>query len=183
MAPSGQLTAPALQALLQDAALAGTWTLDASKSTIGLRSKSMWGLAPVKGVFREVTGNGTVTPAGEASGTISVAAASIDTKSKKRDKHLRSTDFFDTGAFPQIIFTLDRLTLAGEGVTVTGTLTVRGRTRPVSFPARVSVLGAGEAWLDAEVTVSRADYGLTWNQLGMASMTNTITVHAVFSKS
>ena len=50
MAPSGRATAPALQALLKDAALAGSWTLDASKSTVGLKSKSMWGLAPVKGV-------------------------------------------------------------------------------------------------------------------------------------
>ena len=36
--------------------------------------------------------------------------------------------------------------------------------------------------LDAEVTVNRADFGLTWNQWGMVSMKNTITVHAVFSK-
>ena len=48
MAPSGQMNASALQALLADAALTGTWTLDTSKSTVGLRSKSMWGLAPVK---------------------------------------------------------------------------------------------------------------------------------------
>jgi polyisoprenoid-binding protein YceI len=52
MAPSGQTNAPALQALLQDAALTGNWTLDASRSTVRLQSKSMWGLAPVKGVFR-----------------------------------------------------------------------------------------------------------------------------------
>jgi polyisoprenoid-binding protein YceI len=39
-----------------------------------------------------------------------------------------------------------------------------------------------EVWLDAEVKVNRDDFGLTWNQLGMASMSNTITVHAVFGK-
>ena len=48
MAPSGQLTAPALQAVLADATLAGDWTLDGAKSTIGLRSSSIWGLAPVR---------------------------------------------------------------------------------------------------------------------------------------
>ena len=36
--------------------------------------------------------------------------------------------------------------------------------------------------LDAEVQVNRADFGLTWNQMGMASIHNTITVHAVFTK-
>jgi len=182
MAPSGPMTAPALQALLQDTTLAGDWALDASKSRIGLRSKSMWGLAPVKGVFREVSGQGTVSPSGEVSGTITVAAASIDTKNNKRDTHLRSDDFFDTDNTPRITFSVDRLTPSGDGVTVTGSLTVRGRTRPISFPAQVSVFGGDEVWLDAEVKVNRDDFGLTWNQLGMASMSNTITVHAVFGK-
>ena len=85
MAPSGQMDASALQALLKDAALTGTWTLDASKSTVGLRSKSMWGMVSVKGVFRQASGQGTVSPAGDVSGTITVSAASIDTKNKKRD--------------------------------------------------------------------------------------------------
>ena len=49
-------------------------------------------------------------------------------------------------------------------------------------PATVSVLGPDQVRLDAEVQVNRADFGLTWNQLGMASMANTITVHAVFGK-
>ncbi|SRR6266581_5949408 len=175
MAPSGQLTAPALQALLADATLAGDWTLDGAKSTIGLRSRSMWGLAPVKGVFGQVTGHGTVSPAGEVSGTITVAAASIETKNAKRDKHLRSGDFFETDTFPHITFSVDRLQPSSEGVTVTGQLTVRGRARPVTFPATVSVVGSGEVRLDAEVHINRADFGLTWNQMGMASMNNTLT--------
>ncbi len=65
---------------------------------------------------------------------------------------------------------------------MTGQLTVRGRTRPLTFPATVSAAGSGEVWLDAEVQVNRADFGLTWNQMVMTSMQNTITVHAVFGK-
>ena len=67
-------------------------------------------------------------------------------------------------------------------VTVAGRLTVRDRTQPVSFPATVSVFAPGEVWLDAEIKVNRGDFGLTWNQMGMASMANTLTVHAVFAK-
>jgi polyisoprenoid-binding protein YceI len=181
MASSGQLTASALQELLADAALAGDWTLDGARSTIGLRSRSVWGLIPVKGAFGQVTGHGTVSPAGEVSGTITVAAASIETKNAKRDKHLRSGDFFATDTFPLITFSVDRLQPSSEGVTVTGQLTVRGRTRPVTFPATVSVAGSG-VWLDAEVHINRADFGLTWNQMGMASMNNTLTIHAVFAR-
>jgi polyisoprenoid-binding protein YceI len=119
---------------------------------------------------------------GEVSGTITVAAASIDTKNAKRDKHLRSSDFFQADAFPHITFSVDRLQPSGEGVTVTGQLSVRGRTRPLTFPATVSAASSGEVRLDAEIQVNRADFGLTWNQLGMTSMQNTITVHAVFGK-
>jgi polyisoprenoid-binding protein YceI len=182
MAPSGQLTAPALQDLLADATLAGDWTLDGARSTVGLRSRVIGGLIPVKGVFGQVSGHGTVSAAGEVSGTIAVAAASIKTGNAKRDRHLRSADFFAADAFPRITFGVDRLQPSGRGVTVTGRLTVRGQTRPLTFPATVSVAGSGEVWLDAEVQVNRADFGLTWNSLGLTSMQNTITVHAVFAK-
>jgi polyisoprenoid-binding protein YceI len=182
MAPSGQLTAPALQAMLADPTLAGDWALDGAWSTIGLRSSAIWGLVPVKGVFRQVTGRATVSPAGEVSGTIAVAAASIETENARRDRHLRSADFFATHTFPHITFSVDRLQPSSEGVIVTGTLTVRSRTRPLTFPAKVAVVGSGEVWLNAEIQVNRADFGLTWNLMGMASMQNTITVNAVFGK-
>ena len=118
MAPSGEMNASALQALLADAALTGTWTLDTSKSTVGLRSKSMWNLAPVKGVFRQVSGQGTVSPAGDVNGTMTVNAASIDTKMKKRDTHLRSADFFDSDTYPNITFTVNQARPSEQGVTV-----------------------------------------------------------------
>ena len=181
MAPSGQLTSSALQALIQDGNLAGSWTLDTARSEVRLKSRSMWGLAPVKGVFREVTGNGTVSAAGDVTGTITVAARSVDTKNKKRDEHLRSADFFDAANHPDITFTVDGIRPGHGGVRVTGSLAVRGRTRPVSFDAMISSAD-GETWLDGEVQVNRAEFGLTWNQMGMASMRNTITVHAVFTR-
>jgi polyisoprenoid-binding protein YceI len=177
MAPTG----PEPQALLNSAALAGNWALDQARSTIGLRSKSMWGLAPVKGVFRQVSGKGTVTASGEVSGTVSVGAASIDTKNSKRDTHLRSADFFDSANHPDITFTVNGIRPSGQGATVSGTLTVRDRTRPLSFEAKATTIDSAEVWLDAEIQVNRADFGLTWNQMGMASMNNTITVHAVFT--
>jgi len=182
MAPSGQVDAPALQALLQDAALTGNWTLDGSRSTVRLQSKSMWGMVTVKGVFGQASGQGTVTPAGEVSGTLTVHAASIDTKNKKRDTHLRSADFFDSDTYPDITFTVDRASPSGQGVTVSGSLTVRDRTRPVTFDAQVSLISAGEMSLDAEVQVDRSEFGLAWNRLGMASMHNTIIVRAVFTR-
>jgi polyisoprenoid-binding protein YceI len=130
MAPSGEMTTRALQALLKDGALTGGWVLDPRRSSIGHKSTALWGLARGKGVFGEVSGNGTVSPNGEISGTVTVAVASIDTKNTRRDKHLRSADFFDSGNCPHITFVVDDVRPSGRGVTVSGALTVRDRTRP-----------------------------------------------------
>jgi polyisoprenoid-binding protein YceI len=182
MASPGQVTAPALQALLDDNALAGSWVLDGARSTVGLASKSIWGLVPVKGAFGQVSGAGTVAADGQVAGTIAVAAASIDTKNKKRDVHLRSADFFESDKYPDIVFTVTGIAPSAAGVAVTGQLTVRDQTRPATFDAAVSAAGAGEVILDAEVPFNRGDFGLTWNQLGMSSMHSTLAIHAVFSR-
>jgi len=174
-------TAPALQDLLEGGTLTGEWVLDPRNSSVRLKSKSM-GLIPVHGVFREVSGSGTVSPDGKASGTFLVAAASIDTQNTKRDTHLRSADFFDSDNHPDISFTADDIRPSGQGVAVTGALGIRGQTRPLSFDATASVPGDGEVWLDAEVRVHRADFGITWNVLGMVSQTSTLTIHAVFTR-
>ncbi len=136
----------------------------------------------MKGVFRQVSGQGTVSPAGDVSGTVTVSAASIDTKNKRRDTHLRSADFFDSDTYPDIIFTVSQAKPSGQGATVSGSLTVHDRTKPVTFDAAVSAVSDSELSLDGEFQVDRTDFGLTWNQMGMVSAHNTITVHTVFTK-
>jgi len=177
----GQPTTPALQALVQDGTLTGSWTLDPARSEVLLETRHTWGLRPVHGVFRQVTGNGTVTAAGQVTGTVTVAAGSIDTKSTMRDKDLRSAKLFDIANHPDITYTVDRMQLASEDVRVTGRLTVCGCTRPLPFDAKVSAT-ADEVRLDAEVPVNRADFGLTYSPLRMASLNNSITIRAVFTR-
>ncbi len=175
------MTSSALQSLLRDGELAGSWTLDAARSEVRLRARHMWGLITVKGVFRQFSGNGTVSAAGEVGGVVTVVAGSIDTKIKGRDDHLRSADFFDTANHPDFTFAADGVTPVGEGVQVTGQLTVCGHTRPASFNAKVSQVD-GDLQLDGELQVNRTDFGLTSNPLGMASMNVAIVVHAVFTR-
>jgi polyisoprenoid-binding protein YceI len=170
------------QALLADGKLAGSWTLDGARSSVGLRTKSVWGMVKVKGVFSQVSGTAVISAAGEATGTITVAAASIDTGVKKRDDHLRSADFFDAAKYPDITFSAASVTLTDEGAVVSGTLTVRDQTRPVTVSGTVSAHGADEISLDAELPVSRGEYGMSFNQLGMMSLDNIIAIHAVFAR-
>jgi polyisoprenoid-binding protein YceI len=181
MAPSEPLTPSALQALLQDGKLAGSWTLDPARTEVLLETRHTWGLRPLHGVFRQVSGSGTVTAAGDATGIITVNAESIDTKNPQRDKHLRSGDFFNIAIHPDITFAADGASPAGDGVRVTGTLTIRDRTRPASFDAKVSAAD-GEVQLDGTLRVNRRDFGMTWNFIGIAAMDNTIVVHAVFTR-
>jgi polyisoprenoid-binding protein YceI len=180
--PAGPAT-EVLRAQLDNGSLAGNWALDPARSTATLQSKSIWGLVPVKGVFGRIEGDGTVSPTGEVSGRIALPTEALDTKNKKRDAHLRSGDFFLTETYPAITFALDKLAPADEGVTVSGTLTVRDQSRPISFPATVTLTGDGEVALDATVHIDRTDFGLTFNQMGMMSTKNTVTIHAVFTKS
>jgi polyisoprenoid-binding protein YceI len=191
MAPAEQTTGPTLTELLKGRALAGEWTLDPGRSTVALKSRSMWGLVRVNGVFRQVAGAGTVSATGEVRGGITVAAASIDTKNTKRDTHLRSADLLDTGNYPDIRFTVESITPSpgqhlAVTVTVTGTLNIRDRARSLTFDAAAAVHGHGsgshgDVWLDAQVSINRGDFGMDWNVAGLAAMNNTLTIHAVFT--
>ncbi|MBO0841442.1 MAG: YceI family protein [Sciscionella sp.] len=180
--PSRQATSPALETVLDAGTLAGTWVLDPPKSSVRLRSTALWGLIPVTGFFRGVSGGGTISPAGQVTGTLTVATASIDTNSTRRDKHLRSSDFFDSATYPDITFTLDSVRPHGERVAVRGALTVRDSSRTMSFDAAAVVRGEDEIQLDAEVETNRADFGMIWNPMHAVSLNNIITVSAVFFK-
>src|ERR1700759_401867 len=96
-----------VQALLQGGTLTGAWTLDPAKSEGVLKTRHTWGLLPLRGTFGQVSGNGTVTADGQASGVIKVDAGSVDTKNPRRDKHLRSADFFHVEKHPEFTFAVD----------------------------------------------------------------------------
>ena len=169
---------PALSQQL--ATLTGRWALDPARSSVELTSRAM-GLFRVRGRFGEVRGTGTIAPDGRVSGTLTLVAASLGTGNQRRDEHLRSPDFFDSERYPEITFTADSIRPAGQGAAVAGVLTVRGTARPLSFETAVTVRGDGEIVLDAVVPVNRADFGLTWNMLGMTAWVSTVTVQATFT--
>ncbi|MFF4801676.1 YceI family protein [Streptomyces sp. NPDC001351] len=154
----------------------GVWQLDATASTVALRHKTMWGLVTVKGTFGSIGGQGEVQPDGSATGTLTLDAATLDTKNKKRDEHLRSADFFDTANHPEITFAV-RSAKAGasDTVEVSGRLTVRGISRPQTLTARLAGADADALTLDTEFTVDRGEFGLGWNQLGMIRGLTTVT--------
>jgi len=161
----------------------GLWQLDPARSTVAVRQKTMWGMVTVNGTFAGVTGDGEVRPDGSASGTVTIDAASLDTKHTKRDKHLRSADFFDADRHPAITFAVRSCApRTDDTVEVSGQLTVRGISRPQSFTARVTDSTADAVTLAAELTVDRAEFGMTWNQMAMMRGLTTITTTLRFAR-
>ncbi|MDW6059972.1 YceI family protein [Streptomyces sp. FXJ1.4098] len=67
-----------------------------------------------------------------------------------------------------------------EGARPVFVLTVRGTTRPLAFTATAPGATADGVTLTAELSVAPADFGLTWNKLGMMKGQTAITVEAHF---
>lgn len=101
---------------------------------------------------------------------LTVRAASIDTTNNDRDEHLRSKDFFEVAKYPTLSFTSTQVTAKdGKTLEVTGTFTMHGVTRQITFP--VQLLGTmkapqGEkAGFSAAFTLNRKEYGINWNNV------------------
>jgi polyisoprenoid-binding protein YceI len=150
-----------------------TWTFDPTHSSIAFAVKHMV-FAKVRGRFSAWSGELTTGLDGDwASGKVRVAidAASIDTNVADRDTHLRSADFFDAEAFPQLAFESTRVEPdGGDRYRVFGNLTIRDITREVVLHAELGGTGK-DPWgndrvaFTAKGSIDRHDFGLAWNQV------------------
>jgi polyisoprenoid-binding protein YceI len=99
-----------------------------------------------------------------------VDAASLDTKNKGRDQHLRSADFFNVAAHPEMVVTITAAQPEGPAtISCQGTLEAAGHTEPVTFTAQLEDADPKAVTLRAELMVDRTHLGMTWSPLGMAS--------------
>jgi polyisoprenoid-binding protein YceI len=171
------------QELLGDPASVGVWTVDPNRSTIGFRAKSMWGLTPVRGRFREFCGDGQITNTQAVFGRIDIQAASLDTKIGKRDNHLRSADYFGAETFPGIsVVVTSAEVIDGDTVELRAQLTVKGTTAPLQLRTKVAVLDDGAVRLLAQATIDRRDFGVNGNLVGMIPDKATISGDVVFRR-
>jgi polyisoprenoid-binding protein YceI len=151
----------------------GTWTLDPANSTVEFRTKTFWGLMTVKGTFSKYEGH--LDLSGDPAIKLTIDAASLDTKNKKRDTHLRSEDFFGVEKHPEVTFEASDVSLDGEQLRVGGKLAAGGSEIPVQLTARVVTAGEGYE-LDATVIVDHRQLGMTFNQAGMIKDSSTLIV-------
>jgi polyisoprenoid-binding protein YceI len=151
----------------------GTWVLDPDNSSVEFRTKTFWGLMTVKGTFSKYEGH--LDLSGDPAVKLTIDAASLDTKNKKRDTHLRSADFFDAETHPQVTFESSEASLDGGQLHVDGTLSAAGSEIPVKVIANVTTTGDGHE-LEASTTVDHRKLGMTFNQMGMIRDDSTLIV-------
>jgi len=154
-------------------ARAATWDIDTSHANAGFKVRHLM-VSHVRGHLGPVTGTIVIDEQDLARSRVDVTidARGIDSREPKRDEHLRSADFLDVANHPTVAFRSTRVEApsgAGGDLRVTGDLTIRGVTRPVTLevdglpPAIKDPWGNSRRGVSARARINRSDWGLKWN--------------------
>ena len=131
------------------------------------------GMMTVRVHFADVGAVAEIDPDNPEKSSVEVTMQtdSIRTNNQMRDNDLRSSNFLDTQTYPEITFKSTDVTVDGEDrYTLTGDLTIKGTTRPVTL----QVLKYGEfndpmmghrIAYGASTQINRKDFGLTFNMM------------------
>jgi polyisoprenoid-binding protein YceI len=164
------MTSPTTTTSASLADLSGSYVLDGAHTRIGFVARHAM-VTKVRGQFNDFEGSGVIDAADftKSTVTVTIQAASIDTRNEQRDAHLRSNDFLAMEEYPQISFTATGIQQSGPaGVELTGDLTIRGVTNTVTIPfefegAATDPYGNLRVGFEGSVVINRKDYGVTWN--------------------
>ena len=146
------------------------FAVDQSHSSIGFEVKHMM-VSKVKGNFDSYTAEveaADLTDLTTADIAFTFNVASINTRSEDRDNHLKSGDFFDVEKYPSITFKSTNISKDGDDYKVTGDLTIKDVTKPVTFDVEFGGKGTNP-WgvevygFEAATKINREEFGLTWN--------------------
>lgn len=148
------------------------WVVDPMHSEVQFKVKHLV-ISTVTGTFRNFEG-GATTEHDDFNGAevhFSLDVNSIDTNQEMRDTHLKSAEFFEADTYPHIAFKSTSFKkIDDDEYTVTGDLTMKGITKPVTLKAEYGGTakdGYGNQKLGFEVTgkINRKEFGLTYNAL------------------
>jgi len=148
---------------------AGTYAIDQGHTTIEFVGRHLM-ITKVRGRFTDFDGRIVIGEAPEDSSVeVTVKTASVESSDEKRDGHLRGADFLDVEQFPTIDFHSSKVDVGRNGTAkVTGDLTIKGVTRPVTLDvefdgAQADPWGGQRLGFSASTDIDREDWGLTWN--------------------
>ncbi|WP_414901359.1 YceI family protein [Sphingomonas flavalba] len=146
---------------------AGTYQADSAHTQVAW-SVNHLGFNAFHGLIGGATGTLTIDPArlADAAVSITIPVKRVVTTSTALDKHLLSPDFFDAATFPTATFRSTGVMVDGTRAKITGVLTLRGVTRPVTLDARFVGAGANPmskaqtVGFEATTTIRRSDFGI-----------------------
>ncbi|MES2776648.1 MAG: YceI family protein [Bacteroidota bacterium] len=99
---------------------------------------------------------------------VTVDANTINTDNKKRDAHLRKDEYFDAEKFPVLLFKSTKVSAGSDGsLMAEGTMTIKGVSKKISFPFKVSVLSVGYLF-QGSFELNRRDFGVGGSSAVMA---------------
>jgi polyisoprenoid-binding protein YceI len=162
-----------MTATVEKAPAAGTrttWKLDPSHTTVEFSAKHLM-ISTVKGRITDIEGTIDMDEKDPRNSSVeaTLKAASLDTRTDQRDQHLRSADFLDVEKYPEIIFRSTRIEGDKDSFKLTGDLTIRDVTKPITLDVEFEGTGK-DPWggervgFSAKGKFDRRDFGLTWNQ-------------------
>jgi len=163
------ITMVAAVALIAQAIAADSYTVDPAHSRVGFSARH-FGISNVKGSFKEFAGKVVMDGDALKEATATIQVQSIDTGVAQRDNHLRTADFFDAATYPTITFKTKRVEQKGEEVVMIADFTMRGVTKELRLPVRLSKpikdpWGNTRVGLEAKTKLNRKDYGIKYNDL------------------
>lgn len=145
-----------------------TWSVDPAHSEVQFKVKHLM-INTVTGDFGSyrVDVESTADDFSDASVRFETDIASINTKNEMRDNHLKSDDFFSAEKFPVMTFVGKGIVTNGGKRQITGDLTIRDVTRPVTLDVEyggqmVDFYGNTKAGFEITGQLNRQDFGLTW---------------------
>ncbi len=147
-----------------------TYEIDPAHSSVQFSVRHMM-ISNVRGAFTGVKGTVVYDSDNPSASTVEaeIDASSINTFDEKRDGHLKSADFMDVTTYPKMTFRSTRVEKAGDGVKITGDLTVHGVTKPVVLNVDEVAPEAKDPWgntrvgASAKTKINRSEFGLSWN--------------------
>jgi polyisoprenoid-binding protein YceI len=164
----------------QDARAVTSWRLDPEGSLAEFRVPHFWGLVTVTGRFDRLDGRlDTDDHNTPRRIELTIDAASLTTRNRRRDRHLRSADFFDVDHYPEASFRSTAIRPTEDGsLHVSGVLSAAAGHVALELEPTVAQSG-DELSIDVRTTVDQRHLGITWSPLGMTRSPVTVHVHAV----
>jgi polyisoprenoid-binding protein YceI len=172
------MNAESTTAQTQNPRAEGRWRLDPSASTAEFQVPHFWGLVTVKGHFERLDGYLDLDGGQHGEMTLTIEAASLRTGIRRRDKHLRSGDFFDTDCHPEVRFRSTSVSdIAENRLQVAGELEAVGERVTMTLEPTIHRT-SDRLEVDVTTTVDQRQLGMTWSPLGITRSPVTVTVHA-----